>query len=281
MKNVSSSLPCTHHKIFSNSLKDKNLFINEQKKVFNRIIRSFKKKMFQPRSFTDLIVEVGKLFLGRPYSQNHGEPYEYLHLNLRRFDCFTFIEHVIGFVLLLKWGLNSFEAFLQILKKVSFRAGKVKGYTSRLHYFTDWVYDNQKKGFLKDVTREIGGKVLRKTINYMSKHRESYPQLRNEKDLLKMKDIEKCISKRAIYFIPKERFRASEKKIEDGDIIGITTYKRGLDVEHVGIGVRVKGRIHLLHASSKEGMVLISKETLYRYLMRSKSRSGIIVARIC
>jgi hypothetical protein len=36
----------------------------------------------------------------------------------------------------------------------------------------------------------------------------------------------------------------------------------------------------LLHASSIEGKVVLSKKTLYRYLMQSRTRSGIMVARV-
>jgi hypothetical protein len=71
-----------------------------------------------------------------------------------------------------------------------------------------------------------------------------------------------------------------EEQIRDGDLIAMTTNTEGLDVQHVGFAVRVKNRIHLLHASSKEGKVVLSKKTLYRHLMQSKVRSGIMVARI-
>ena len=74
--------------------------------------------------------------------------------------------------------------------------------------------------------------------------------------------------------------RRFEDRIEDGDIIAVTSNVEGLDVQHVGLAARVKNRIHLLHASSSEGKVVLSKKTLYRYLMQSRTRSGIMVARI-
>jgi hypothetical protein len=42
----------------------------------------------------------------------------------------------------------------------------------------------------------------------------------------------------------------------------------------------VKNRIHLLHASSTERKVVLTRQTLYQYLMQSKTRSGIVVARL-
>ena len=95
-----------------------------------------------------------------------------------------------------------------------------------------------------------------------------------------MKSIEKTISRRSLFFIPKKTLGRLEDRIRDGDLIAITTNTKGLDVQHVGLAARVKNRIHLLHASSTEGKVVLSKKTLYRYLMQSKVRSGIMVARI-
>jgi hypothetical protein len=95
-----------------------------------------------------------------------------------------------------------------------------------------------------------------------------------------MKSAERMISRRSLFFIPKKTLRRLEHRIHDGDLIAITTNIEGLDVQHVGLAARVKNRIHLLHASSLERKVAFSKKTLYRYLMQSRARSGIMVARI-
>jgi len=81
------------------------------------------------------------------------------------------------------------------------------------------------------------------------------------------------------YHIPKASLKKIENRIADGDLIAVTTLTEGLDVTHVGIAVRVRHRIHFLHASSLAGSVIISTETLDRYLAGSKDRSGIMVAR--
>jgi len=53
-----------------------------------------------------------------------------------------------------------------------------------------------------------------------------------------------------------------------------------LDVAHVGFAILQGKNLHLLHASSKEGGVVISKKTLASYLKANKKFTGIIVARI-
>jgi hypothetical protein len=156
----------------------------------------------------------------------------------------------------------------------------LQGYPSRLHYFSDWIHDNQKKGIVRDVTAEIGGRPLRKALTFMTTNPDRYPPLKNAANLRRMKSVERTISKRSLCFIPKKTLRWLEDRIRDGDLIAITTNTEGLDVQHVGLAARVKNRIHLLHASSIEGKVILSQKTLYRYLMESRARSGIMVARV-
>jgi hypothetical protein len=71
-----------------------------------------------------------------------------------------------------------------------------------------------------------------------------------------------------------------EGRLREGDVIALATTQKGLDVQHVALAVKVRGRIHLLHASSIEGKVVLSRETLYRYLRGSKKRAGVIVVRL-
>lgn len=230
----------------------------------------------------ELILKIGRFFLGSPYASGtlDTKGSESLVVNLRGFDCFTFVENVVALSRLFGSHGRSFKAFRNVVKKIRYRRGRLQGYASRLHYFSDWIHDNERKGILRDVTAEIGGKPRRKAINFMTIHPELYPQLKKGENLRRMKAVERTISGRSLYYIPKKSVRAVEKRIEEGDIVAITTETRGLDVEHVGLAVRVNTRIHLLHASRNEGKVVLSKETLYRYLMQSRSRSGITVARI-
>jgi hypothetical protein len=114
----------------------------------------------------------------------------------------------------------------------------------------------------------------------MTTHPELYPSLRNPTHLRRTRSVERAISRRSQFFIPKKALRRSEARIWEGDIIAIVTNAEGMDVLHVGIAARVKNRIHLLHASSREGKVVLSPQTLYRYLMQSTARSGIMLARV-
>jgi hypothetical protein len=240
------------------------------------------KKNAQAEPPDQLILDMGKFFLGTPYAAGtlKTRDSERLIVNLREFDCVTFVESVIALARLVKSRRTSFETFRRTLLKIRYRHGRLQGYPSRLHYFTDWIHDNQKKAIVTDITAEIGGTPLRKTVNFMTRNPGLYLPLRDMENLRRMKAVERRISRRSLFIIPTKFVRRQEDRMQDGDVIAILTKAEGLDAHHVGFAVRMKGRVHLLHASSLEGKVVLSRQTLYRYLMRNKVRSGIMVARV-
>ena len=252
------------------------------RRIFEELIRFLDKKKTSAEFPGQLILEIGKFFLGTPYMAGTLETKraEHLVVNLREHDCVTFVENVVALVQYAKSQEKSFKAFRRLLRKIRYRRGRLQGYSSRLHYFSDWIHDNQKKGMVRDVTAEIGGRPFRKVVTFMTTNPDIYPPLKNAGNLRRMKFVERTISRRPLSFIPKKALRRLEDRIHDGDLIAITTNTEGLDVQHVGLAARVKNRIHLLHASSTEGKVVLTQKTLYRYLMQSKARSGIMVARL-
>jgi hypothetical protein len=133
---------------------------------------------------------------------------------------------------------------------------------------------------VRDVTAEIGGRPLRKTINFMTSHPDLYPPLKDMGNFRSMKSIERNISRRSLHYIPKRSLKRLEDRVHNGDLIALTTNAKGLDIQHVGLAKRVKNRVHLLHASSTERKVILSQKTLYGYLMQNRACSGIMVARI-
>jgi hypothetical protein len=165
------------------------------------------------------------------------------------------------------------------LQRIRYRQGIAKGYSSRLHYFSDWLYDNEKKGILENVTRRFSGESFRKNLNFMTRHREEYPALNMEKSYREMMTIEKRLSGRLLHHIPKAALGKLGDTVENGDVIAITTGIEGLDVIHVGLAVRLRKRLHLLHASEIEQKVVISDVTLHQYLSRRKMIMGIVVGR--
>ena len=253
----------------------------EDRAIHDDLVRSFRDREGRTIPVGALILDVGRYFLDFPYESNTLERQgkETLVINLRGFDCFTFVENCVVLAGLIRKGKSHFTSYAAQLKNIRYRQGISKGYSSRLHYFTDWLYDNEQKGILKNVTRRTGGEPFRKHINFMSRHRESYPALRVEKSFREMVAIEKRLSRRLLHHVPKAALGKSEETVENGDLIAITTSIEGLDIIHVGLALRRGKGLHLLHASEIEKKVVISDVTLHQYLSRRKTMTGIIVGR--
>jgi hypothetical protein len=228
------------------------------------------------------LTNVGKTFLQTPYvakTLEIGET-ETLVVNLQGLDCTTFIENVLAFSLMLKNDQTTFLDFTETLETIRYKDRKMQGYGSRLHYFTEWIRNNEEKGFLTDITSEIGGVILEKDINFMGTHRELYPFLKDEGNFEKILATEKELAKEPFCYLPQDQIEANEHLIKTGDIIALATAINGLDVTHTGIATREKnGRIHLLHASTGSMEVEVTKKPLAEYLKGVRKNIGILVAR--
>jgi len=238
---------------------------------------------FESLSNGSLIIETGKLFLQTPYVggtlENNGV--EKITINLHELDCTTYLENVLALSKLSARSKITINEFSSELKFIRYRNGELNNYTSRLHYFTDWIFDNEGKGLIIDITKKIGGESYDKTINFMSAHIDSYPALVRDSLLIRtIIQTEKDINKRKHYYIPEGKIQQIENQIEDGDLIAITTKIKGLDVSHTGIAIHLNERLHLMHASSKAKKVVISDIPLADMILKNRLQSGIIVARV-
>jgi len=232
--------------------------------------------------FGKTLVAVGKTFQGIPYvakTLELGET-ETLVINLQGLDCTTYVENVLAFSSLLRDGKADLDSFIKTLETIRYKDGKLDGYSSRLHYFTEWIRNNQQKGLLKDITSEVGGIAIKKDINFMGTHRDLYPFLKNDTNFEKILATEKELAKESFCYLPQDQIEANEHLIQSGDIVALATSIDGLDVTHTGIATREKdGRIHLLHASTSSKEVEVSKLPLADYLKKIKNNTGILVAR--
>lgn len=231
----------------------------------------------------EVITAIGKSFIGTEYAAHtleKGEK-ESLVINLTGLDCTTFLENCLVFARLIKMNDTTFEAYQKQLQFERYRDGKINEYPSRLHYFADWIYDAQKKGIVKDVSKELGGIPLKFNLDFMTTHPDYYAQLKNNPGFVPViRKQEEEINKRRYYYIPKNSVARVENKIHTGDLIAITSNVKGLDINHVGIAVRQNdSRIHFMHAPDVGYKVQITEEPLSSYLMKFKKDTGIMVVR--
>ncbi|MEJ2105393.1 MAG: DUF1460 domain-containing protein [Ignavibacteriaceae bacterium] len=256
--------------VISNNL-SAQVFSEKDVEVCNSKFQLAVNKNLGEKPIGSVIGEIGKSFIGT----------DYLVINLTGLDCTTFLENALVLARCIKKGKTTFEDYQKELQFIRYRDGKIDEYPSRLHYFSDWIYDNVKKGVVEDVTKDIGGEKIKFKINFMSTHPESYKQLEENPDFIPIiKKQEKEINCREYYYIPKEELKSKEEQIQNGDLLAITTSVEGLDIGHTGIAVKMDdGRIHMLHAPTENTKVQISEEPLADYLMKYKRHSGVIVLR--
>ncbi len=222
---------------------------------------------------------IARSFLGTPYVHGtldrSGE--EHLTLNLRQLDCWTFVENSLAIA---QTGQGDFTAYQSHLQQLRYWGGDVDGYGSRIHYFTGWLLQAEKTGVLDDLTKEMGGIVYRKKIGYISARPGKFPKVQQPGTLRDVQAAEKRINAHAWFYIPKNRIAKMEHLIREGDIVSLTSAKADLDIAHQGFAVKINGRIHLMHASSLSGRVIISKQPLPAYVISQRGQTGIMVARL-
>ena len=234
---------------------------------------------------SDVMLSNGIKYLGIPYVANTLEENgpEELVINCDEVDCTTLIEYVLAESLCpIEKGEVSEVDFAEKLLKIRYRNGEINGYTSRLHYITEWINNGVRNGFLTDVTATNGTDTEKLSVSYMSAHPQQYKQLASsEENVAKMKEIEQSISGQTVRYLPKDKIPYNGLLwIKNGDIIAITTDTPGLDVVHMGLAFYVDGKLTLLHASSSEKKVVVSKVALSQMMKVNSKWTGIRVLRM-
>lgn len=227
-------------------------------------------------------------FIGRPYVAHTlelpGE--ERLVVETTRLDCTTLVETVTALTMCAARRLYTFQDYLDALMNLRYREGRLDGYTSRLHYFSDWIEDKESMGITTEIQSPVPPftGVQKLNIYYMSAHPGSYRALRANPSLVEeIKEQEKRLTGKTYKYIPKsgvKNTRLMRETVKDGDIIAITCNKKGLDIAHLGFAVWRNDGLHLLNASMLHKKVVEEPLTLYKYLQQHPSHTGIRIIRL-
>ncbi len=227
-------------------------------------------------------------FLGRPYVAHTLEvnDEEQLVVNTRQLDCTTLVETVVALTLCHQQGKQQWEDYLTTLKLLRYRQGNLTDYTSRLHYFSDWIDDKERMSLVKEIQEPVPPFTAEQqvSVSYMSSHPEAYKALKAHPELVSViRQQEEQLTGRMRRYIPKQAVgntRLLRQTIHNGDIIAITCNKAGLDIAHLGFAVWKKDGLHLLNASMLRKKVVEEPMTLQRYFKQHPSHTGIRIIRI-
>ena len=231
-----------------------------------------------------LIEFYARQLLGTPYVAHTLEAdEEMLTINIHELDCLTFIETLYA---LSRATLNhrySWRDYAANIENVRYRGGEMGDYSSRIHYISEWIIDNHVRGNLVEITPDLPHvDYMVKDINYMSKHPDSYRQLKNDTAMVEKIKRHELRQHRFPYL---KRSWLNDKGVKaalrSGDFITLVTKMEGLDVSHNGVViVDDKGDPCLLHASMSGGKVMLETQSLYKFLERSKTNIGVRVFRM-
>ena len=121
-------------------------------------------------------------FLDVPYVAHTLEvnDEEQLVINVRELDCTTLVETVTALTLCAYQKQFTFAAYQNNLRNMRYYNGVVDRYTSRIHYFTDWIVTNQKAGIVSEIQQPNPPFTAVQTVkvSYMSEHPQSYKALK-------------------------------------------------------------------------------------------------------
>ncbi len=256
---------------------------------FNRLVAKAKEGNWKDLPIGERTATVGQALVGTRYKHftleidNHIESPS---VNFNGMDCWTFFEISLAFARMLNEPEENWtpEQMLHYIELDRYRGGECTGeYLSRLHYLEDWLADNKDRGMVEDLTPRLGGKSVPHSAQEMTVGWRHYRYLAANKSLLgPLAQMERRVSSRPLYQIPKNRVAKIEPKLQSGDIIGIISRDRGglFSTSHVGLALRTSDGLHFMHASSpsNSGRVVVDSR-ISQYLARYRSDSGILVAR--
>ena len=230
-------------------------------------------------------------FVTRAAALQHGAPYEVtapppgqeaIRIELETFECVSFIESALALARCGWNGDRSEACFLRELELSRYRGGEMAGYASRLHYFVDWIADNETRGRLRHMTTELGGEPVQRDFFHISRRvlpRAELGAAERERLTRELESTEARLSRDEHPVLDREIAPDALAGLEEGDIVAFTRERSGLLVHHAGFVHWVGGTPRLLHASSYHERVVITVEDVTNYLLRRPERRGVITAR--
>ncbi|MFZ1704164.1 MAG: N-acetylmuramoyl-L-alanine amidase-like domain-containing protein [Saprospiraceae bacterium] len=217
---------------------------------------------------------LGKSYLIAPLDQDE---HELLVTHQNGFDCVTFVESVLAITLeQFKWKDLSYEEIITLLR---YRDGLMTDYSSRIHYFSEWLLQSECNDLGKNMSLVLGGSYKTLNLSVITSHLKNNPGKPSFRFYDKIAASERRLSTIKFPYIPKNSILKINSKLENGDLVAFSSSTEGLDIHHVGfIFIRNK-KTYILHASSKSGKVEVSTLDLWEYIQSSSKTDGIVIFR--
>jgi hypothetical protein len=256
---------------------------------FRALVQQAEKENWRQLPLGARTIRVARAMVGTPYVNYTLEVDDRVEspvVNLAGMDCWTYYENALAFARMLRYkpGPYTPQDMLHMVEVERYRGGVCTGgYLSRMHQLEEVFWDNERRGFAKNITPRLPGAVrLRREIHEMTVQWKSYRYLRNNPSLLpEMGRIEARVSNLPVWHIPKRNVRAIEGYLQDGDVCAITCNDSSSYTSHVGLIVKLRGRAYFTHATSDrdKGRMTVIDRPITDYLSQGSKHAGIVILR--
>jgi hypothetical protein len=234
--------------------------------TFDRILKKALDQKWETLPIGQCMGKIAMELEGIPYvafTLELDKDKEICAVNFTGLDCVTFFEDTLNFARMLKKGGRTPADLVKEVTFTRYRGGKLGDYTSRLHYTTDWFYDNEKKGVVKLIDADLpGAEDFTQKVGFMSSKPNNYRQLKAHPEMVPViARFEDQINSRTLKYIPLNKLEEAQSQLQTGDIVGITTTEKGIDIAHTGlVFVDDKKVPHFMDASSSKSKMKVTLE---------------------
>lgn len=219
-------------------------------------------------SIGDRIVFAAHQLEGTPWaSPADNDSIGTIVIDFHGFDRLGFVNTVLAIAEASRKNLPLVREYELQYENFSRRKGQDDGFPSQLIYGADWIVDNVYRGNLKEMTEYLGGGGFKpKTLDYITRHRDEYPAMKNPEVYDKVRMIEMGYRSHRIPHMKKQS--ASNKSLhelmENGDIVMMLSPELDFDIYDIGVVEMIEGIPHLIHISHETGKVVADPYPLHR-----------------
>jgi len=179
-------------------------------------------------------------------------------------DCVTYVEEVLA--LSQAPSIDEAEKLLQHIRYI----GDQVAYTDRNHFMeSEWIPSNEKKGFVKNVTAQVGGADVIHDVRTFTPE-----QWKARSDALQLESLpenRRPLGKFDLVALPLDKVEAHAAAIPEGSIVVVahkSDDKTSNRYSHLGFVVRHDGQVYVRHASSLKKQVI--EDTLAEFVAKNR-----------
>ncbi|MDE6531936.1 MAG: DUF1460 domain-containing protein [Muribaculaceae bacterium] len=188
-------------------------------------------------------------------------------VNMHGFDRLGFVNTVLAIAEASRQKLPTVREFVRQYESFSRRKGEDDGFASQLIYGADWVVDNVYRGNLKEMTEYLGGGGFKaKTLDYITRHREDYPALKDEATYDKVRMMEMGYRSHRIPHMKKQSAgnKTLHELMKNGDVVMMLSPEFDFDIYDIGIVEMKGGEPYMIHISPESGVVVADPYPMQR-----------------